>query len=100
MRNAEYIEAFSSQVMSIKAEKAYTGEHINIMTEALQTEDNTLPQGLTIQNAYTELWKSSKYVVVVVRNSIAYPQMLQKKALVATAVAATVVPETPLEIRV
>ena len=31
---------------------------------------------------------------------MAYPQMLQKKALVARAVAATVVPETLLEIRV
>ena len=30
--NAETIEAFSSRVISIKAERAYTGEHINIMT--------------------------------------------------------------------
>ena len=37
------------------------------MTQALQTEDSTLPQFLTIQNAYTELWKGSKYIVVVVR---------------------------------
>ena len=34
-RNAETIEAFSSLVISIKVEKAYTGEHINIMTQAL-----------------------------------------------------------------
>ena len=53
-----------------------------------------------IQNAYTELWKGSKYVVMVVRNSMAYPQMLQKKAPVARAVAVTAVLETPLEIRV
>ena len=53
MRNAETIEAFSSQVISIKVEKAYTGECINIITQALWTEDGTLPQGLTIQNAYT-----------------------------------------------
>ena len=46
------------------------------MTQVLQTEDSDLPQGLTVQNAYTELWKGSKYVVVVVRNSMAYPQML------------------------
>ena len=37
------------------------------MTQVLQTEDSSLPQGLTIQNAYTELWKGSKYVVIVVR---------------------------------
>ena len=76
MRNAESIEAFSSRVISIKAEGAYTGECINIMTQTLWTEDGALLQGLTIQNAYTELQKGSKYVVIVVRNSIAYPQML------------------------
>ena len=76
MRKAETIEAFSSQVISVKVEKAYTGEHINIMTQALWTEDGTLPKGLTVQNAYTELWKGSKYIVIVVRNSMAYPQML------------------------
>ena len=37
---------------------------------------------------------------MVVRNSMAYSQMLQKKALVARAVAMTVVPKTLLEIRV
>ena len=100
MRNAETIEAFFSQVISIKVEKAYTGECINIKTQALQTEDSALPQGLTIQNAYTELWKGSQYIVMVVRNSTAYPQMLQKKAPVARAVAATMVLEPPLEIRV
>ena len=100
MRNTETIEAFSSQVISIKAEKAYTGECINIMTQALQTEDGSLPQGLTIQNAYTELQTGSKNVVMVVRNSTAYPQMLQKKAPVARAVAVTMVPEILLEIRV
>ena len=66
----------------------------------LQTEDGSLPQGLIIQNTYTELQKGSKNVVMVVRNSMAYPQMLQKKVLVARAVAATVVLETPPEIRV
>ena len=70
------------------------------MTQALQMEDGTLPQGLTIQNTYIELQKGSKYVVIVARNSTAYPQMLQKKALVARAMAATVVLEIPSEIRV
>ena len=100
MRNTETIEAFSSWVISVKAEKAYTGEHINVMNQALWTEDGNLPQGLTIQNAYTELQKGSKYLVIVVRNSTAYPKMLQKKAPGARAVAATMVLETPLEIRV
>ena len=99
MRNVETIEAFSFQVISIKAERADTGEHIHIMTQALQTEDSALPQGLTIQNAYTKLQKGSRHVVVVVRNSMAYPQMIQKKAPVARTIAATTVLEIPLEIR-
>ena len=70
------------------------------MTKALQTEDGSLPQGLTIQNVYSELQKGSKNLVVVVRNSMAYPQMLQKKAPVAKAVDTTALPETPLETRV
>ena len=100
MRNTETIDAFSSHVIPVKAEKAYTGECINIMTQALQTEDSSLPQGLTIQKAYTELQKGSKNVALVVRNSMAYPPMLQKKALVARAVAMTAVSEIPPEIRV
>ena len=70
------------------------------MTKVLQIEDGSLPQGLPIQNVYTELQKGSNNVVVVVRNSMAYPKMLQKKAPMARAVAVTVVPETLLEIRV
>ena len=75
-RNTETTEAFSSHVISIKAEKVYTGEFVNVMTQTLQTKDSSLPQGLTVQNAYTELWKGSKNVVVVVRNRLAYLQML------------------------
>ena len=75
-RNTETIDTFSSHVIPIKAEKAYMGEHINVMTHALQTEDGSLPQGLTIQNAYIELRKGSKNAVVVVRNSTAYPPTL------------------------
>ena len=100
MRNTWTIEAFPSCVISVKAEIAYTGEHFNVMAQVLWTKDGSLPQGLTMQNAYTELQKGSKNVVMVVRNSTAYPQMLQKKAPVARAVAATAVPEIPPEIRV
>ena len=92
MRNMETIDTFSSHVLPAKADKAYMKECINVMIQVLQTKDGSLPQGLTIQNAYTELQKGSKNVVMVVRNSTAYPQMLQKKAPVATAVAATMVP--------
>ena len=97
-RNADY-RSFSSQVISVKVENTYNGECINIMTQALRTEDGTLPQGLTIKNVYTEWQKGSKYVDMVVRNSMAYPLMLQKKAPLARAMAATVEPEIPPEIR-
>ena len=70
------------------------------MTQALWMEGGTLPQGLTIQNVHTKLQKGRKYVVVVVRNSMAYPQMLQNKAPVARAVAVTMVLEIPSEIGV
>ena len=80
IRNTETTEAFSSHIISMEVEKAYTGECNNIMTQTLWTEDGSLPQGLTVQNAYTELQRGRKYVVIVVRNSMAYPQMLQKKA--------------------
>ena len=57
------------------------------MTQALWTEDGSLPQGHAVQNAHTKLRKGSKNAVVVVRNSTAYPQTLKKKTPVATAVA-------------
>ena len=69
-----------------------------MLTQALQAKDGLLPQGLTMQNAYTELKTGSKNAVVVVRNSTAYPQTLQKKTAVAQAVAATMVPELPVMI--
>ena len=80
-RNTETIDAFSSCVNPIKAEKAYTGEHIDIMTQVLQTKDGSLPQGLIIQNTYTELQKSSKNVIMVVREQYGLPPDAPKKKL-------------------
>ena len=45
-----------------------------------------------MQNMYTELRQGSKKAVVVVRNNTAYSQTLQKKTLVARAVAALSAP--------
>ena len=67
------------------------------MTQALQTEDGSLLQGLTIQNTYTELRQGSKRAVMVVKNIMAYPHTLQKKTLVARAVVAIPVPKPPME---
>ena len=68
-----------------------------MMTQALCAEDGSLPKGLTVQNAYTELCTGSKYVAVVVRNSMAYPQTLRKKTPVVKVVAVTWVPEPPVQ---
>ena len=71
------------------------GECINVMVQALQTQDGSLPEGLMVQNTYTELGKGSKKAVVVIQNNTAYPQTLQKKTPVARAVAVLPVTETP-----
>ena len=55
-----------------------------------------MAQGITIQNAYTEMCNGSKNVAIVVRNSMGYTQTLKKKIPVARAVVATWVPEPPM----
>ena len=75
-QNVETIEAFSSCVVLVKVGKTYTRGCINIMTQALWTEDGSLLQSLTIQNMFTELRQGSKKAAMVVRNSMAYPQTL------------------------
>ena len=96
-QKAETIEPFSSYIVPVKEGKAYTGECINVMVQALQTEDGSLPQGLTVQNTYTELRQGSKKSVVVVRNNTAYLQTLWKKTPVARVVAALPEPKPPEE---
>ena len=95
-QTVETIEPFSSCVVWVKAKRAYTGERINIMVQALHTEDGSFPQG---QHTHMELRQGSKKAVVVVRNSTAYSQTLWKKTPVARAVAALPVPELPLKIQ-
>ena len=47
-QKAETIEPFSSHIVPVKTRRAYVGEHINVMVQALQTQDGSLPQGLTV----------------------------------------------------
>ena len=47
-QNAETIEPFSSCVIPVKIGSGYTAECSNVMVQALQTEDGSLPQGLTV----------------------------------------------------
>ena len=78
-QKAETLEPFSSHVKPIKTVKAYLGECINVMVQALHTQDCTLPLGLTVQNTYTELRKGGKKAVVVVQNSTAYLQPFKRR---------------------
>ena len=52
-QKAETLEPFSSHVIPIKTVKAYLGECINIMVQALCAQDGTLLPGLTMQNTCT-----------------------------------------------
>ena len=78
--NTETVDAFSFCVIPVKVEKAYTGEHINVITQALWAKDSSLLQGLTVQNVYTKLRKGSMNVVLVVRNSTATPKLSRRKS--------------------
>ena len=75
-QKAETLEPLSSHIIPVKTKKVYLGEQINVMIQALQTGDGTLPLGLTIQNTYTKLGKGNKMAVIVVHNNTAYPQTL------------------------
>ena len=94
-QKAETLETFSSHVIPVKTTKAYLGEHINVMVQALHAQDGTLPPGLTVQNTYTELSKGSRKAVVVVWNNTTYPQTLWKRTFVARVVSMLPVPEPP-----
>ena len=65
-QKVEIIEPFSSHILPVKTGRVYMGECINVKVQALQTQDGSLSQGLTVQNTYTELRKGSKKAVVVV----------------------------------
>ena len=91
-KNTETINAFSSNVITAKANTAYTSKKIDMMAQVLHVEHGSLPWGLMVQNAYTKMRKGSRSVIVVVRNSTAYPQTLRKKTPVARAVEVARVP--------
>ena len=59
-KEAETIDTFSFQVIHAKAKSTPLGEGINVMTQALDIEDGSSPQGLTVHNAYMELHSAVK----------------------------------------
>ena len=91
-KDSKMIHTFLSRIIHAWMETMFTGVRLNVMTHALCAEEEPLPQGLTVQNAHTQMCDGSNNVTVIVRNSTAYPQTL-KKVPVARVVAANQVPE-------
>ena len=96
-KGSKTTDAFLSRIIHAQLKTAFTGVRLNVMTHALCAEEGSLPQGLTIQNAYTKMCNGSKNVTVVVRNSMAYPQTLKKKIPVARVAVANWVPEPQMQ---
>ena len=47
-QNVDTIEPFSSHIVPMKTWRVYMGECINVMVQALQTQDGSLPWDLTV----------------------------------------------------
>ena len=72
-KDSKMIDTFSSRNIHARRKTAFTGAWLNVMTQALHADEVPLPQGLTIQNAYTKMHNGSKNVAIIVRNSMEYP---------------------------
>ena len=92
-KDNEMIDAFLSKIIHARTKPAFTSVRLNVMTKALHAREGSLPQGLTIQNAYTKMCNGSKSVAIMVRNGMAYPQTLKKKISIARVIAANSMPE-------
>ena len=53
-KDSEMIDAFSSRIIHAWTKTAFTDVRLNVMTHTLCAEEGSLPQGLMVQNAYTE----------------------------------------------
>ena len=95
-KDSEMIDAFSSRIIHAREKTAFTGARLNVMTQTLHADEGQLPQGLTIQNTYTEMHSCSKSITIIVRNSMVYPQTLMRKVTVARAVATNWVPKSQM----
>ena len=80
-QKAESLEPISSHIIPVKTGKAYLGECINVMIQALQAKDGTLPPRPDCTGHIYQVDKGPKKVVVVVYNNTTYPQTIRKKTL-------------------
>ena len=94
-QKVETLEPYPSHEIPMKTMDAHLVECLNVMVQALYAQVGTLLPGLTMQNTYTELRKGSNKAVVVVQNHTAYPQTLQKKTPVVSAIPIQLLPKTP-----
>ena len=78
-KEAEMTDAFLSHIIHSRTRIACMGMRLSVMMQALHAEDGSLPQGLTTQNAYTEMCNGSKNGMIIVKNSMAYPQTLEEE---------------------
>ena len=92
-KGCKMIDAFSSKIIHTWMKTAFTGMRLNVMTHGLHAGKGQLPLYLMIQNTYTEMHNSSKYVAIVVRNSMVYPHTLKRKIPVTTVVSTNWVPK-------
>ena len=90
-KGSKMFDAFLSKIIHAWTKTMFIGTRLNVMTHTLHVDEGPLPQGLMIQNAYTEMHNGNKNVAIVVVNSTVYPQTL-KKIPVARVVAANWVP--------
>ena len=95
-KDSKMIDTFLSKIIHVRMKTAFTSVRLNIMTQALHAEEGSLPQGLMIQNAYTEMHNGSKSITILVRNGTAYPQTLKKKIPIARVVTANHGPEVQM----
>ena len=68
-KDTKTTDPFWFHIIHVRMGTAYIGKGLNMMIQALHVEDGSLPQGLTVQNTYTEMCNGSKSVPLVVRNS-------------------------------
>ena len=65
-KGSKMIDTFLSSFIHAWMKNGFTGARLNVMTHTLCADQGLLPQGLTIQNTYTEISNGSKNVSIVV----------------------------------
>ena len=81
-KGSKTIDAFTSRIIHAWTKTVCLCE-VECDDSCPSADEGSLPQGLMIQNAYTEMHNGSKNVAIMVKNSMMYSQTLKKKIQVA-----------------